>query len=890
MQTSFSPTSLESTSNSRAIPFAESLTDYSEFLMKIGIQYKPYEYYWQVGDISMVQGWILHLSVVISQLKELLSILIPVLISQEITFKIVKDRSTALFLLEGNFGYKNVGKIVSIYPKDGKQAAELAKLLVEMTGTFKGPHIPTDRHLGGIVYARYGSFSPIFIRSANGEMIKYIYNTIGELIPDPYTIPFLLPIGINWPFQVLTSPVIPKTPKLLNYTYYPISILKNDVKGKVVKALYFKRFWQIQACVIKEGYEYVFSDESGRDIKHRLQWQLFLHKELAKTIRLPKLIEYFEQSGNAYLVMEYIKGISINDFIPNIYKERNWLDLPLSHQLKLLDNLSTIVSIIELLHENGYIHRDITPANFLIARKDIIYLIDLELAWDTRSGNPAPPFKLGTPGFMSPEQFAGKTPTANQDIYALGALMISFFTNLTPDKLPLQSPHLLTKAVTFFTGNQELATIIESCLQSDPSERPNVAVIKGFVDQYRKRLKEGNTALQNSTFSKINDIQHVREVIQMGINGLANSKLLSSRDRWLSQKKDNEIGNDQLENIIYEGWHTGMAGPLWLVARARSVGFDINSCQLAYDNSWDYLHKHFFKDPADSDPGLFSGGAGIAMALSEGIASGMLVDDAKSMCLLKDCFIKSSSGISISEGIAGQGISLLKATKWLDSVFTENLLKAYVHLLLNLQLPNGSWDIDSDQRDKTASCLSLNNGIPGIIWFLLAYLEKYPMDSKAKNAALKALRWLVKKARITASNNWRVGTNKTTIVLLFIKAFESLKEPFYREIVDANLKLLTPRPVIADFTFASGLANLGELYLDAHRVFNDLHYRQTTDWITNLYCCCLQNWNSKEGYWLVNNNSSVVTADLFRGCAGVLHYLIRYLYPDKLSHPLWPKT
>lgn len=63
------------------------------------------------------------------------------------------------------------------------------------------------------------------------------------------------------------------------------------------------------------------------------------------------------------------------------------------------------------------------------------------------------------------------------------------------------------------------------------------------------------------------------------------------------------------------------------------------------------------------------------------------------------------------------------------------------------------------------------------------------------------------------------------------------------------------------------------------------HYSSSKNW--HLFP---ENWNYKKGYWLVNNNSSVVTADLFMGCAGVLHYLIRYLYRDKLSHPLLPKT
>jgi hypothetical protein len=48
-----------------------------------------------------------------------------------------------------------------------------------------------------------------------------------------------------------------------------------------------------------------------------------------------------------------------------------------------------------------------------------------------------------------------------------------------------------------------------------------------------------------------------------------------------------------------------------------------------------------------------------------------------------------------------------------------------------------------------------------------------------------------------------------------------------------------------------------------------------------------QHWNNYQGYWCVNGDSTI-TADLFTGTTGILHYLIRYLCPEQLAHPLSP--
>ncbi len=88
--------------------------------------------------------------------------------------------------------------------------------------------------------------------------------------------------------------------------------------------------------------------------------------------------------------------------------------------------------------------------NFLVTDKNEIVLIDLELTYSMSDRYPEPPFKFGTEGFMSPEQRALESPTISEDVYSIGALMISFFTNLFPSKFDVEDSVNLSEVLFFF--------------------------------------------------------------------------------------------------------------------------------------------------------------------------------------------------------------------------------------------------------------------------------------------------------------------------------------------------------------------------------------------------------------------------------------------------------
>jgi hypothetical protein len=101
------------------------------------------------------------------------------------------------------------------------------------------------------------------------------------------------------------------------------------------------------------------------------------------------------------------------------------------------------------------------------------------------------------------------------------------------------------------------------------------------------------------------------------------------------------------------------------------------------------------------------------------------------------------------------------------------------------------------------------------------------------------------------------------------------------------LSAIPEHPVIGNFTLGSGLAGIGELYLEAYKVFNDSVWLIRSKWIAHLLVHTLNVESPNEAIWLPDYQSDF-TADLFMGNSGIIHFLIRYMLPNNLAHPLDP--
>jgi serine/threonine protein kinase len=653
------------------------IEDYSGILSAYNTSFTPADhYYLQVGEIGETQGWILHISVVISQLEAALKAIIPVLLKEAVPFKIAATRTIAKEMLRGNYGARQIGKLICIYPGTDEKANHLLNILLELTKPFKGPTILTDYHLGGVVYARYS---------------RFINNTEGILTKDESSVFFIMPNGISWPF--VSIPFLQKTvsKKRLKDIYQPIYIIKEDMRGHVIKGHYIKGFLRVGKCIIKQGNFNMSSDDTGRDICDRLLWQKEIHERLCKTILLPKILDYFEQGKSAYLVMEYIDGRALSDQIKKInYSNTSWFHLPVDTKLQLLSYLSKIIDIIEGFHKQGFIHRDITTVNFLIDKKDNVIPIDVELSYHEPSATPVPPFDLGTVGFMSPEQMNIQVPTTKEDIFSLGALMTEFFTGLYPSKFNIYFPENLYQCIYFFLHDKAIAEMIVGCMHPLPGYRPTLDMVKKTVDDYVSRL--GSSKITSESQQLMLPHNDIKATIIKSLKSLAADPILV-RDLWFSKLKTTEriASTNQREYKVYPGFYEGLGGALYLIGKAKNAGFNVEHCMQGYGKSWRYIQNKYYPTLSNLSPGLYHGTAAIALAYAMGVKSGLLRTDASELGWIKKCLDRRPVSVDIESGAAGQMIAILQCADTVGADFGKVIAEIFFSVLQKKQKPNGSW-------------------------------------------------------------------------------------------------------------------------------------------------------------------------------------------------------
>ncbi|MBE9040043.1 serine/threonine protein kinase, partial [Oscillatoriales cyanobacterium LEGE 11467] len=185
--------------------------------------------------------------------------------------------------------------------------------------------------------------------------------------------------------------------------------------------------------------------------------------------RIPSLYAYFNEAGQFYLVQEWIEGRTLADRVA--------LEGVLSES-RVRTLLVSLLDILEYVHSQGIVHRDIKPENIILRKSDgEPVLIDFGAVRETMAttlsstGNPTHSIVIGTPGFMSGEQAAGR-PVYGSDLYSLGLTAIYALTGLTPQQMASdpQTGALLWRGQVAGLSPQ-LADILDKAIESHPRDR-----------------------------------------------------------------------------------------------------------------------------------------------------------------------------------------------------------------------------------------------------------------------------------------------------------------------------------------------------------------------------------------------------------------------------------
>jgi serine/threonine-protein kinase len=224
------------------------------------------------------------------------------------------------------------------------------------------------------------------------------------------------------------------------------------------------------SCVVKQLRPNTQSASVMKMARELFEREAFTLGKIGSHPQIPRLLDYFEEDINFYLVQEFVDG----ETLKQEFERRGAFN-----EIEIRKILTEIFPALGFMHESGVIHRDIKPANIMRRKQDgQLVLIDFG-AVSSQVNKPSAEedpsglltnFAIGTPGFAPPEQMAMR-PVYSSDLYATAMTCLYLMTGRSPKDLP-HDPY--TGEINWKSQvklSDRLRVIFEKLLQQSVSQR-----------------------------------------------------------------------------------------------------------------------------------------------------------------------------------------------------------------------------------------------------------------------------------------------------------------------------------------------------------------------------------------------------------------------------------
>jgi serine/threonine protein kinase len=231
-----------------------------------------------------------------------------------------------------------------------------------------------------------------------------------------------------------------------------------------------------------------YQDNLGRELAIKLMAPEFVRDEefierfrregrIAAKLRHPNIVQVYDfcdREGLYFIAMEYLGSRTLKNYVQDHGR------VPVDDAVRLCDQL---LAALDHAHRQGVVHRDIKPANVMVTDANDAALTDFSIALMksasklTQTGS-----VLGTPEYMAPEQFEGKTD-ARSDLYATGVILYEMLTGFSPfhaDTIAeIMKKQLFTApdapSAVDFTIPEPISQVVVKSLAKNPDERYQTA-------------------------------------------------------------------------------------------------------------------------------------------------------------------------------------------------------------------------------------------------------------------------------------------------------------------------------------------------------------------------------------------------------------------------------
>ncbi|MEU0481093.1 serine/threonine-protein kinase [Streptosporangium sp. NPDC006013] len=192
------------------------------------------------------------------------------------------------------------------------------------------------------------------------------------------------------------------------------------------------------------------------------------------------------QDGRPWIVMDLVRGRSLDDAIR--------ADGPLPPHRVAVIGLA-VLDALALAHSRGIMHRDVKPANIMLAQDGGVLLTDFGIAAVEGDAQLTSPDALvGSPGYIAPERLRGTGDGPSADLWSLGATLYAAVEGQGPfrrDTPVATIGAVLTQETPVPSRAGQLAPVLLAMLAKDPRQRPGESGLRAALRQVAQGLPAG---------------------------------------------------------------------------------------------------------------------------------------------------------------------------------------------------------------------------------------------------------------------------------------------------------------------------------------------------------------------------------------------------------------
>lgn len=175
---------------------------------------------------------------------------------------------------------------------------------------------------------------------------------------------------------------------------------------------------------------FIYTSKKQGEFQEGLESFLDEARNTAKFSSYPNIVnvyDYFKENKTAYMVMEYMDGITLKQYTKEQGGKIGWQ--------RAVEIITSICDDLQVVHEAGILHRDISPDNIMLCSDGTVKLFDFGAARFSSAEHEMTRTVVLKIGFAPPEQYRAKSRQgAWTDIYALGATLYRTITGILPDE------------------------------------------------------------------------------------------------------------------------------------------------------------------------------------------------------------------------------------------------------------------------------------------------------------------------------------------------------------------------------------------------------------------------------------------------------------------------